>query len=73
MKFNNDWLGKMSFSEVLELASHFTVQQMMERDMFNGVLQKPCSRIHVSIDAGYDSVAMEVVSKWEEMTRPLIC
>ncbi|MDQ7815221.1 MAG: tyrosine--tRNA ligase [Patescibacteria group bacterium] len=34
LKFNNDWLGKMSFSDVVELASHFTVQQMAERDMF---------------------------------------
>jgi tyrosyl-tRNA synthetase len=34
MKFNSEWLGKLSFAEVLELASHFTVQQMLERDMF---------------------------------------
>ncbi|MFA6161111.1 MAG: tyrosine--tRNA ligase [Patescibacteria group bacterium] len=34
MKYNSEWLGKMSFAEVLELASHFTVQQMLERDMF---------------------------------------
>ncbi len=34
LKFNNDWLGKMSFADVVELASHFTVQQMAERDMF---------------------------------------
>jgi tyrosyl-tRNA synthetase len=64
MKFNNDWLGKMSFGEVLELASHFTVQQMMERDMFKkrAAEEKP---IHVHefmypLMQGYDSVAMEV-------------
>ncbi|MFA5186007.1 MAG: tyrosine--tRNA ligase [Patescibacteria group bacterium] len=34
LKFNNDWLGKMTFADVVELASHFTVQQMAERDMF---------------------------------------
>jgi len=34
LKFNHDWLGKMTFAEVVELASHFTVQQMLERDMF---------------------------------------
>lgn len=34
LKFNNDWLGKMTFADVVELASHFTVQQMLERDMF---------------------------------------
>ncbi len=34
MKFNSEWLAKMSFADVVELASHFTVQQMSERDMF---------------------------------------
>lgn len=34
LRFNNDWLGKMSFANVVELAAHFTVQQMLERDMF---------------------------------------
>lgn len=34
LKFNNDWLGKMTFADVVELASHFTVQQTLERDMF---------------------------------------
>jgi tyrosyl-tRNA synthetase len=34
VKFNNDWLGKMTFADVVDLASHFTVQQMLERDMF---------------------------------------
>lgn len=34
LKFNDKWLAKMSFADVVDLASHFTVQQMMERDMF---------------------------------------
>jgi tyrosyl-tRNA synthetase len=34
LRFNNDWLGKLTFAEVVDLASHFTVQQMLERDMF---------------------------------------
>jgi tyrosyl-tRNA synthetase len=34
LKYNNDWLGKMNFSDVLNLASQMTVQQMLERDMF---------------------------------------
>jgi len=34
IKFNSEWLGKLSFADVLELSSHFTVQQMLERDMF---------------------------------------
>ena len=34
MLFNSEWLGKMAFADVVDLASHFTVQQMLERDMF---------------------------------------
>ncbi|MFC1645311.1 tyrosine--tRNA ligase [Patescibacteria group bacterium] len=34
IKFNSEWLSKLDFAEVLELASNFTVQQMLERDMF---------------------------------------
>lgn len=33
-KFNSEWLGKMNFADVLALASKVTVQQMLERDMF---------------------------------------
>ncbi len=33
--FNDKWLGKMNFGDVMQLASHFTVQQMLERDMFD--------------------------------------
>jgi len=34
VRYNSEWLGKLNFAEVLELASNFTVQQMLERDMF---------------------------------------
>ena len=34
LKYNNDWLGKMNFADVLNLASQMTVQQMLKRDMF---------------------------------------
>lgn len=37
--FNSKWLGKMNFSDVVDLAAHFTVQQMMERDMFKRRMQ----------------------------------
>jgi tyrosyl-tRNA synthetase len=32
--YNHEWLEKMSFADIMKLASHFTVQQMMQRDMF---------------------------------------
>ena len=64
LKFNSEWLGKMSFADVLDLASRFTVQQMLERDMFEKRMeeQKPIY-IHefmYPLMQGYDSVAMGV-------------
>lgn len=64
MKFNSEWLAKMTFEEVIQLASHFTVQQMLERDMFETRMEegKP---IHLHeffypLMQGYDSVALDV-------------
>lgn len=62
--YNSHWLAKMDLEKLLGLASHFTVQQMLERDMFQKRLAegKP---IHLHeflypLMQGYDSVAMGV-------------
>ncbi len=34
MQYNSDWLNKMSFAEVIRLASKYTVARMLERDDF---------------------------------------
>ena len=34
MMFNSEWSDKISFRDLLEITSNFTVQQMIERDMF---------------------------------------
>jgi len=34
VKYNSEWLGKMSFSDVIKLASSTTVARMLERDDF---------------------------------------
>jgi len=34
IKYNSKWFSKMNFGNVLELSSKFTVQRMLERDMF---------------------------------------
>lgn len=64
VKFNAKWLSKLTFEEVIEFSSHFTVQQMIERSMFQERLQagKP---IHLHeffypLMQGYDSYAMDV-------------
>lgn len=64
VKFNNKWLGKMKFADVLELASQMTVDQMLKRDMFarRAEEEKPIF-IHeflYPLMQGYDSVAMNV-------------
>ncbi len=63
-KFNSEWLGEMGFGDVLELASNMSVQQMLERDMFqNRIKEEKPIYIHefmYPLMQGYDSVAMEV-------------
>jgi tyrosyl-tRNA synthetase len=62
--YNGDWLSKLSFQNVVELAQHFTVQQMIERDMYQKRLQegKPIGlhEFFYPLMQGYDSVHMEV-------------
>lgn len=64
IRFNSEWLAKMSFSDVVELAAHFTVQQMSERDMFEKRIEegKPVylHEFMYPLMQGYDSVALEV-------------
>ncbi|ROL57799.1 tyrosine--tRNA ligase [Bacteroidetes/Chlorobi group bacterium Naka2016] len=35
VRFNSEWLGKMTFSDVIKLASKYTVSQILERDDFS--------------------------------------
>ncbi len=64
LKFNNDWLGKMDFADVLNLASQMTVQRMLDRDMFRKRVDAGTPvYIHefmYPLMQGYDSVAMNV-------------
>lgn len=61
--WNADWLSKLNFSDVIRLASNFTVSQMMERDMFQERVKKdlPISmhEFFYPLMQGYDSVALE--------------
>lgn len=61
---NGDWLSPLSFSDIIKLASNFTVQQMLKRDMFQRRLEedKPIS-LHeflYPLMVGYDSVVLDV-------------
>ncbi len=64
IRFNSEWLSKLSFGEVIELASNFTVQQMLERDMFEKRMKegKPIylHEFLYPLMQGYDSVVLDV-------------
>ena len=62
--YNSSWLAKLTLVDVVNLASNFTVQQMLERDMF-AKRMKENAPIHLHefmypLMQGYDSVAMDV-------------
>lgn len=62
--YNSSWLSKLTFGDILELSANFTVQQMLERDMF-AKRMKENAPIHLHefmypLMQGYDSVAMDV-------------
>jgi tyrosyl-tRNA synthetase len=61
---NSEWFSKFSLSQLLELTSHFTVQQMLERDMFTRRMKEghPVYLHEFLYPAlqGYDSVVLDV-------------
>lgn len=64
LRRNGEWFDKMSFGELIKLFSQLTVQQLMERDMFQE-RQKAGLPIHAHeilypILQGYDSVMLDV-------------
>lgn len=62
--YNHDWLSKLTMEEVVSLASNVTVQQMLERDMFEKRLKERrpifLHEFLYPLMQGYDSVAMDV-------------
>jgi tyrosyl-tRNA synthetase len=63
-KFNSNWLSKLSFTDLIKIAQNFTVQQMLERDMFDKRIKggKPVylHEFFYPLMQAYDSVAMDV-------------
>src|SRR5581483_5642304 len=62
--YNSAWLSKLRFEDILKLSSHITVQQIIQRDMFQKRMKEnlPIS-VHefmYPLMQGYDSVAMNV-------------
>jgi len=62
--FNSDWLNQLRLTDILDIAQHFTVQQLIERDMFQDRLRRSepinLREFLYPLLQGYDSVAMDV-------------
>lgn len=62
--YNGDWLDKLTKTEILNIAQHFSVQQLIERDMFQERLKAGESinlrEFLYPLLQAYDSVVMEV-------------
>lgn len=63
VRFNDEWLGKLSFADVIRLASCHTVARMMERDDFEKRFKNniPISmhELLYPLAQGYDSVELK--------------
>ncbi len=64
LMYNSKWNKKLSYTDVIELASNFTVQQMIVRDMFQERIKKEkpiyLHEFLYPLTQAYDSVAMNV-------------
>ncbi len=64
IKFNSQWLKKLSLADLINLTSNFTHAQLIERDMFERrIKEKKAIRfpeLLYPVLQGYDAVAMDV-------------
>ena len=64
IRYNGDWLDQLSYADLVKLMAKTTVQQLLERDMFQNRLKNNLPifghEIIYPLLQGYDSVAMDV-------------
>lgn len=64
IRYNGDWLSKLTFKELLQIASNFTTSQLLERDMFEKRIKAGggvwVHEFLYPLMQGYDSVATDV-------------
>src|SRR3989344_4365706 len=62
--YNSDWLNKLNLVDLLDIAGHFTLQQLEERDLYKERKKKGLDIIMrefmYPLLQGYDSVAMKI-------------
>jgi len=63
IRYNSEWLAKLDFSDIVRLASHVTVAQMLERNDFHNRYQAGTAiSLHeflYPVAQAYDSIAIE--------------
>ena len=63
VRYNAEWLGELSFKDVISLASNFTVQQFLARDKFQLRQEKGeaiwLHEFFYALMQGYDAVALQ--------------
>jgi tyrosyl-tRNA synthetase len=63
VEYNHQWLGELTFSDVIKLASSFTVQQFLVRENFSKRHEKGdpiwLHEFFYALMQGYDAVAMQ--------------
>lgn len=63
VRYNHEWLGELSFGDVIQLAGNFTVQQFLTRDNFSKrFANNDAIWLHeffYALMQGYDAVALE--------------
>jgi len=63
VKYNSEWLSKLSFADVINLSSRYTVARMLERDDFNKRLKEnqpiSISEFLYPLAQAYDSIVIE--------------
>lgn len=64
IRYNGDWLTELKLEDILSIAQNFSLQQLIERDMFQERIKNNQSinlrEFLYPLLQGYDSVAMEV-------------
>lgn len=64
VRYNHEWLAKLTFGDLLQIAGHFTVQQMLHREMFQERMKKgvdlSSTEFLYPLMQGYDSVMLDV-------------
>ncbi len=62
--FNDKWLSKLSAKDIMDIAGHFTIQQMLQRDMFKKRMKAgedlSPNEFMYPLMQGYDSVELDV-------------